>query len=95
MIKIKRQDLLRDGKNISDSISYFTRVYVICLIFPSTSQLARIGLLQALAQLSAFEYQNKDSRKSNNHTERSNWSSFKEAPYRSPDMSQQPQIELS
>ena len=30
LIKIKQQDLLRDGKNISDSIAYFTRVYMIC-----------------------------------------------------------------
>ena len=26
----------------------------------------------------------------NNHTEESNWSSFNEAPYRNPDLSQQP-----
>ena len=26
-IKMKQQDFLRDGKNISDSIAYFTRVY--------------------------------------------------------------------
>ena len=43
LIKIKQQDFLRDGKNISDSIAYFTRVYMICLIFPSASQLALIG----------------------------------------------------
>ena len=43
LIKIKQQDLLRDGKNISDSIAYFTRVYMICLIFPSASQLALIS----------------------------------------------------
>ena len=43
LIKIKQQDLLRDGKNISNSIAYFTRVYMICLIFPSASQLALIG----------------------------------------------------
>ena len=27
LIKIEQQDLLRDGKNSSDSIAYFTRVY--------------------------------------------------------------------
>ena len=43
MIKIKQQNSLRDGKNISDSLAYFTRVYTICLIFPSASQLAHIG----------------------------------------------------
>ena len=35
-------------------------------------------------KLSAFEYENKVSRESNNNTERSNWSSFKEAPYKNP-----------
>ena len=43
LIKIKQQDLLHHGKNISDSIAYFTIVYIICLIFPSASQLALIG----------------------------------------------------
>ena len=43
LIKIKQQDLLRDRKNISDSIAYFTRAYVICLIFLGASQLAVIG----------------------------------------------------
>ena len=43
MIKIEQQDSLRDGKNISDSIAYFTRVYTICLIFSSASQLAYVG----------------------------------------------------
>ena len=90
LIKIKQQDLIRDGKNISDSIAYLMRVYMICLIFASASQLALIGSLQARAKLSAFEYENKESRESNNHTKRSNWSSFKEAPDRNPDMSQQP-----
>ena len=77
LIKIKELDLLRDGKNISDSIAYFMRVHMICLIFSSASC------------ISSFEYENKESRKSINHTGRSNWSSFKEAPYRNPDMSQQ------
>ena len=36
-IKIKQQDSLRDGKNISDSIASFTRLYMICLTFPFTS----------------------------------------------------------
>ena len=43
LIKIKQQDLLHDGKNTSDSIVYFTRVYMICLVFPSASRLALIG----------------------------------------------------
>ena len=71
LMKIKQQDSLGDGKNISDSISYFTRVYMICLIFPSASQLAPIGLLEASAKLSAFEYENKENREnreSNTHT---------------------------
>ena len=37
-----------------------------------------------------FEYENKERKESNNHTERSNWLSFKEAPHRNPDVSQQP-----
>ena len=49
---------------------------------------------QAHAKLSAFEYENKESGGSNNHTNRLNWSSFKEAPYRNPDMSQQPQEQV-
>ena len=40
--------------------------------------------------LIAFEYENKESRESNNHTKRLNWSSFKEVPYRNLGMSQQP-----
>ena len=43
LIKIKQRDLLHDGKNISDSIAYFTRKHMICLKFPSASQLALIG----------------------------------------------------
>ena len=39
---------------------------MICLIFPSASQLT--GYLQARAKLSAFEYENKESRESNKHT---------------------------
>ena len=30
-------------KTFHDSIAYFTRVYMICLILPSTSQLALTG----------------------------------------------------
>ena len=37
-VKIKHQDLLHDIKDISDSIAYFTRVYVIHIIFPRASQ---------------------------------------------------------
>ena len=37
-VKIKQQDLLYHIKNISDSVAYFMRVYVICTIFPSASQ---------------------------------------------------------
>ena len=43
LITIKQQDLLHDGGNISDLIAYFTRVYMICLIFPNASQSALIG----------------------------------------------------
>ena len=39
---------------------------MICLIFPSAYQLALTGLLQAGAKLSAFKYENKENRKSNN-----------------------------
>ena len=38
---------------------------MICLVFPSTSQLALIGYLQARAKLSAFEYENKKIEKGN------------------------------
>ena len=62
---------------------------MICLIFPSASQLALIGYLQASAKLNAFEYESKESRESNKHTKRQNWLSFKEAPYRNEDTSQQ------
>ena len=41
--------------------------FMIYLIFPSASQLACIGYLQARAKLSAFEYESKES---NNHTKR-------------------------
>ena len=47
-------------------------------MFPSTSQSAVIGQLQAHPKLSVFEYENKDSRESENHTERPNCPSFKE-----------------
>ena len=77
LIKINQQDVFCDSKNISDSTVYFTRVYIICLIYPRTSQLALTGTLQVLAELSAFEYESKESRESNNHTKRLNWSSFK------------------
>ena len=91
LIKIKQQDLLRDSKYIFNSITNFTRVNMICFIYSSASQLALyIGQSQARAKLSAFEYENKESRESSNHIKRSNWSFFKEAPYRNLDMSQQP-----
>ena len=64
---------------------------MICIIFSSASQLTLIGSLQARAKLSAFEYESKESRESNNHTKRPNWSSLIEASYRNQDMSQQPQ----
>ena len=54
LINIKQHDQFHDGKSISDSIAYFTRVYMICLIFPSASQLALISQLQARPKLSAF-----------------------------------------
>ena len=46
-------------------------------------------------KLIAFEYENKESRESKNHTKRLNWSSFKEALYRNLGMSQQPYICLN
>ena len=39
-----------------------------------------IGLFQACAKLHAFEYLINESRESNAHTKRSNWSSFKGTP---------------
>ena len=87
LIKIKQQDSLLDGKSVSDSSAYLEEyIYDICLIISSTCQLActyRL-ILQACAKLSAFEYENKASRESNNYTERLNWSFFKETPYRNP-----------
>ena len=52
-----------------------------------------VGIYMLIAsawKLIAFEYENNESRESNNHTKILNWSSFKEAPYRNLDMSQQP-----
>ena len=43
LIKIKQQDLLPDDENISDSTAHFMRVHMICLIFPSASQLTLIS----------------------------------------------------
>ena len=40
--------------------------------------------MRARAKLSAFEYENKGGRESYNHTKRSNWSLFQEAPCRNP-----------
>ena len=37
-VEIKQQDLLYDIKNIPGSIAYFTRAYVIYIIFPRASQ---------------------------------------------------------
>ena len=53
-MKIKRQDLLPDGKNISDLIAYLQDYILICLIFPCASQLALIGYLQARAKSKCF-----------------------------------------
>ena len=61
LIKIKQHDLLPDNENIFDSNAYFMRVYTICVIFPSASQLTLIGQLQARAKLSDFENENKES----------------------------------
>ena len=67
-----------------DSSKLFETPCMICLIFPSASQLTLIGLLQARAKLSAFENENKVE-KVIITIKRLNWSSFKEAPYRIPD----------
>ena len=40
-IKIKQQDL-SDDKNISDSMAYLMRIFMICLVFPNASQLASV-----------------------------------------------------
>ena len=47
-------------------------------------------LIASELKLIAFRYENNESRKSNAHTKRLNWWSFKEAPYGNVDMSQQP-----
>ena len=47
-------------------------------------------LIASVWKLIAFEYENSESRDSNNHTKGLNWSSFKETPYRNLAMSQQP-----
>ena len=46
--------------------------------------------LDSRVKLIAFEYDNKESKESNDHTKRLNWSTFKEEPYRNLDVSQQP-----
>ena len=46
-------------------------------------------------KLIVFEHENKESRESNNHTKRLNWSSCKEAPYRNLDNESQPKNESS
>ena len=90
-IKIKQQDLLHDGKNISDSIAYFYESYIYDLLnIPKRISVNTYRLITSACKLSAFEYGNKESRESNNHTKRSNWSSFKETLHRNLDMSQQP-----
>ena len=63
---------------------------MICLIFPSTSQLTLTAQLQVRAKLGAFECENKESGESNSCAKRLNWSSFKGEPYRNHDISQQP-----
>ena len=60
---------------------------MICLIFASASELALIGFIASACKI---KYENKKSRESKNHTERSNWSFLKEARYRNPNKSQQP-----
>ena len=89
LIKVKRKDLLRDGKNISDSIAYLQEYVYDLLNIPKRIS-ALIGQLQARAKLSVFDYENKERRESNNHTKGLNWPSFREALYRHPNMSQQP-----
>ena len=43
LIKIKEQDFLRDGENISDSIAYVTRVYT---VFPRFSAPGHLPILE-------------------------------------------------
>ena len=89
LMKVKRQDLLCDGKNISDSIAYFTMEYDLLNIANRIS-VNTYRLIASACKIKRFEYENKKCRESSNNTRRPNWSSFKEAPYRNPDMSQQP-----
>ena len=60
------------------------------LNIPKRNSVNTYRLIASCAKLSAFEYENKEIWESNNHAQRLNWSSFKEAPYRNHDMSQQP-----
>ena len=57
---------------------------------PKRILISTFMLIASTWKLITFEYENNESRESNNHTKRLNWPSFKEAPYRNLDMSQQP-----
>ena len=67
------------------------REYIYDLLnIPKLISVNTYRLIASACKLSAFEYENKESRESNNHTKTSNWSSFKETLYRNVDMSQRP-----
>ena len=51
--KIKQQDLLRDGKNISDSIAYFTRVYDL-LNIPKHISVSACRLIASTCKVKCF-----------------------------------------
>ena len=51
---------------------------------PKCISVSTYRVIASTRKISAFEYENKASRESNNHTKRLNWSLFKEAPCRWP-----------
>ena len=63
---------------------------MILLDIPKGISVSAYRLIASACKIKRFEYENKESRDSNNHTKKLNCSSFKETPYRYPDMSQQP-----
>ena len=53
LIKIKQQDLLHDGKSISDSIAYFTRVYDL-LNIPKRISVSTYRLIASACKTNCF-----------------------------------------
>ena len=56
---------------------------------PKRISVSTYRLIASACKLIAFSIKKEESRESNNHIKRSNWSSFKEAPYGNLGMSQQ------